>query len=67
MSCHHCHEEITFPSNNVRFKEPGHDTYVHFHNSEGKQCWRQYMLQRIEAAKPKNTAKIQTIAPIEAT
>jgi hypothetical protein len=67
MDCHHCNEEITLPSNNVRFKSPGKDEYVFFHNSEGKQCWRQYMLARVNAARPTQTAHIQTIEAVQAT
>jgi hypothetical protein len=70
MKCYQCKEEIVLPSNNVRFKEPGKEVYVFLHNLEGKQCWRQFMLARVKAARLTLTAHVQavqTIGTIRAT
>jgi hypothetical protein len=64
MRCYQCKEEIVLPSNNVRFKEPGKEEYVFLHNGEGKQCWRQFMLARVKAARLTLTAHVQPIQPI---
>jgi hypothetical protein len=61
MSCYQCKEEIILPSSNVRFKEPGKDEHVFFHNTEGKQCWREFMLARVNAARLTQKTQIQTV------
>jgi hypothetical protein len=65
--CHYCNEEITLPSNNVRFKEPGKDTYVYFHNEQRQQCWRLYMLKKVGQVKTPQTAQVQSNETIQAT
>jgi hypothetical protein len=64
MKCYQCKEEIVLPSNNVRFKEPSKEVYVFLHNSEEKQCWRQFMLARVKAARLTLTAHVQAVQPI---
>jgi hypothetical protein len=67
LNCHFCGEEIRLPSNNVRFKEPGKDTYVFFHNEQRQQCWRLFMLKRVREARVPETVKVQVISPNECT
>jgi hypothetical protein len=67
MNCHFCGVEISLPSNNVRFKEPGKDTYVFFHNEQRQQCWRLFMLKRVSEARTPQTVHVQPINPTQAT
>jgi hypothetical protein len=64
MKCYQCKEEIVLPSSNVRFKESGKEEYVFLHNAGEKQCWRQFMLARVKAARLILTAHVQAVQPI---
>ena len=64
MKCYQCKEAIVLPSNYIRFKEPGKGEYTLLHNSEGKQCWRQFMLARVKAARLTLTSHVRAVQPI---